>query len=125
MYYLYKNGVKNFVSGGALGFDTLAALDVLKMKEKFSDVKLILVLPCANQSVKWNQKEIELYEKIKFKADEIIYVSEEYSNHCMFVRNRYMIDNSDFCIAYYRCKKSGTGYTVEYAKKHGKTVLYL
>ena len=35
---------------GALGFDTIAAQAVLSVKETYPEVKLILVLPCENQT---------------------------------------------------------------------------
>lgn len=72
---LIKEGYKNFICGGALGFDTIAALTVIKAKEKYSDIKLILALPCENQTQKWQQKDKEVYEKIKLKSDKIIYTS--------------------------------------------------
>ena len=80
MFELYQKGIKTFIAGGALGFDTLAALTVIKMREKFPDVKLVLVLPCINQTDYWNERDIELYNSIKLKADEVIYISDEYTN---------------------------------------------
>ena len=41
-------GYVYFGAGGALGFDTLAAQTVLKLKGRYQDIKLILVLPCVS-----------------------------------------------------------------------------
>lgn len=43
---LIKKGYLYFGAGGALGFDTIAAFAVLKLKERYPDIRLILVLPC-------------------------------------------------------------------------------
>ena len=45
-----KDGYRFFGAGGALGFDTLAAKTVLDLKKDYPDIKLILVLPCLNQT---------------------------------------------------------------------------
>ena len=38
--------VTDFYTGGAVGWDALAALTVLKLRESYPEVKLHLVLPC-------------------------------------------------------------------------------
>ncbi len=116
---LIKEGYKNFICGGALGFDTIAALTVINAKEKYSDIKLILALPCENQTQKWQQKDKEVYEKIKLKSDKIIYTSKNYYRGCMFKRNRFMVDHSACCIYYLTKDTGGTAYTVNYAKEKG------
>ena len=45
---LLKQGVTIFYTGGALGFDTLAAQAVLNARRFHPQVKLILALPCHN-----------------------------------------------------------------------------
>ncbi len=45
---LISKGVKYFYCGGALGFDTLAAKTILKLKNKY-DVQLIIVVPHSRQ----------------------------------------------------------------------------
>ena len=47
---LYNKGITNFISGGALGFDTLAAESVIKLRSKYSNIRLILALPCKDQA---------------------------------------------------------------------------
>ena len=46
---LIHQGVKDFWAGGALGFDTMAALMVLKLKKDFPHIRLLLALPCPEQ----------------------------------------------------------------------------
>lgn len=66
---LVERGVIYFGAGGARGFDTLAAEVVLELKETFPNIRLILILPCANQTRVWSAQEKLKYEHIKRKAD--------------------------------------------------------
>ena len=119
---LIKKGYRYFGAGGALGYDTIAALTVLKFKEIYPDVRLILVLPCRNQTRGWSSEDVRIYENIKEQADKVVYISDEYTRGCMHKRNRYLVDNSSVCIAYLTNDKGGTAYTVDYAIKHSTTV---
>lgn len=47
---LISQGVIFFGNGGALGFDQLAAEKVLRLKEKYPHIGLVMVLPCPGSS---------------------------------------------------------------------------
>lgn len=113
---LYQSGIHYFGAGGALGFDTLAARAVLRLREEYSDVKLILVLPCLSQTKGWRPEDATEYEQIKYQADEVIYTSQEYTRGCMHKRNRYLVDHSGICVCYLTKDSGGTAYTVRYAR---------
>ena len=66
--YLIDQGVDTFIVGGALGFDTLCALEVLKVKRSNPNIKLHVYAPCNNQSEGWNMKDKHTYAKILKKA---------------------------------------------------------
>lgn len=119
---LIENGYLFFGAGGALGFDTLAAFTVLKLKERYPNIRLILVLPCRSQTKGWLNEDIRIYENIKEQADKVVYTSEEYTKGCMHKRNRHLVENSSACIAYMIKNNGGTAYTVDYARKNGLTV---
>lgn len=53
--HLIKIGIIYFGSGGALGFDTLAAQAVLELKKQYPIIKLIMVYPCKNQTLFWKR----------------------------------------------------------------------
>lgn len=55
---LIEQGYCYFGAGGALGFDTLAAQVVLRLWERYPQIRLILVLPCLNQTRGWPQAQI-------------------------------------------------------------------
>ena len=75
---LIEQGYRYFGAGGALGFDTLAAQVVLRLRERYPQIRLILVLPCLNQTRGWPQADIDAYEEIKRCADKVTYTSEHY-----------------------------------------------
>ena len=120
---LIEKGYQFFGTGGALGFDTIAAQTVLELKMQYPDVKLILVLPCLSQTRGWSTRDIEIYEDIKNKADKVVYTSQEYTKGCMHKRNRHLVENSSACICYLTEKTGGTAYTVEYAKRKNLLVI--
>ncbi len=122
---LILDGFTQFIAGGALGFDTLAALSVLSLKEKYPQAKLILALPCVTQTNGWSTEDILVYEQIKQHADQVVYVSQKYTRGCMFKRNRYLVDHSSVCVAFLTENKGGTAYTAEYARQKGLQVINL
>lgn len=75
---LIQQGYCYFEAGGALGFDTLAAQTIIKIRQNYPWLKLILVLPCLSQANGWSKKDREIYEKIKDEADKVVYTSQEY-----------------------------------------------
>jgi uncharacterized phage-like protein YoqJ len=120
---LIENGYLYFGAGGALGFDTLAAQAVLELRKKYSQIKLILVLPCKTQADRWPEADKEEYESIKNQADKVVYTSEEYTRDCMFKRNRHLVDYSSICICYLNKDSGGTAYTVNYARSRGLEII--
>ncbi len=118
-----ENGYQYFGAGGALGFDTLAAQTVLELKNEYPHIRLILVFPCHNQTGGWRESDIAEYERIKSKADKVVYTAEQYYKGCMHTRNRHLTDHSSLCICYLTGQKGGTAYTVEYAEKRGLKII--
>ncbi|MBR2476591.1 MAG: DUF1273 family protein [Clostridia bacterium] len=120
---LVGEGYRYFGTGGALGFDTIAAKAVLKAKLKYPHIRLILVLPCVSQAKLWSERDIQIYEDIKKRADKVVYTNIEYTNNCMQKRNRHLVDNSSVCVCYINKSSGGTYYTVNYAKRKGLRVI--
>ena len=122
---LSDGGVTRFICGGALGFDTLAAETVLKIRKKNPAVTLSLILPCRDQAARWTESQKKFYNAILEKADEKEFLFDRYVNGCMQMRNRKMVDASQICIAYYQGRPGGTMQTVAYAKEKGLRLLFL
>ena len=71
---LITQGVTCFITGGAIGFDTIAAQKVLDLRNNYNKIKLILAIPCEDQSSKWSDEDKCIYEDIKKSADKVIYI---------------------------------------------------
>lgn len=120
---LIENGATHFYAGGALGFDTIAALAVIKLRKRYPHIKLCLILPCKTQSKLWSDRDKYVYQIILRAADSIEYVHETYTSSCMHERNRRLVDSAELCVAYCEHNGGGTAYTVAYALKNQKELI--
>lgn len=122
---LYGEGVREFRAGGAIGFDTLAALKVLTFRQTHPDVRLSLILPCRDQDARWCQYDRDIYRYIIEYADSVIYTENTYTPDCMHRRNRALVNGSDFCVAYAARNEGGSAYTLKLAKREGLKIINL
>ncbi len=120
---LYDEGIRTFIVGGALGYDTLAALIILKLKALYPDIRLIVAIPCAEQAARWSKHDQTLYQEILHAADDTVLLAEHYFRGCMQQRNRYMVDHADCLVAYVTHDGGGSAYTRNYAIKKGKRIV--
>ena len=120
-------GYRTFISGMAKGVDLWACNIVLDIKKMYPDIKLICALPYESHGKTWHGIERFEFERYLAHADEVIAVSKEYSKDCFYKRNRFMVDNSSLLIGICRDEKSGTGQTINYAKRKGldTKIIYL
>ena len=118
-------GYRYFGAGGALGFDTLAAQTVLELRERYSHIRLILVLPCRWQTKGWRPQDAAEYDRIMAAADKVVYVSDDYTPGCMHKRNRHLVEYSSLCIGYLTNSTGGTAYTMRYALQSGLAIINL
>lgn len=120
---LYENGCRHFWVGGALGVDMWAGEILLEMKgdPQYSEIELHLALPFAGYDSSWDPKSKSRMALIRKNCASSIIVgtvdkpAENYKK-----RNYYMVDHADVLLAVYdndRSIRSGTGMTVNYAKK--------
>ena len=91
---LINSGVTHFLSGGAVGFDMIAANEVLKKRENGADISLSMILPCRTQERIWPPDIRFEYGRILSLADDVIYTSDSYSRFCMHIRNRRLVDEA-------------------------------
>lgn len=119
-----NDGTTVFISGGALGFDTLAAEQVLDIQKDYDKIRLCLYLPCHDHDAAWNYSDRLRFSDIKAQANEIYYVTDgTYTDTCMQKRNRAMVEASDSGIAYMINALSGTAQTLRYAQNKGIDVV--
>lgn len=124
---LKENKATHAISGMALGVDTVFAMVVLKLRNTgILDVKLECAIPCSNQSSRWLENSVKLYNKILGEADKVTFVSKTvYTPQCMQRRNEYMVNNCDLLIAVWNGSPGGTKNCVDYAKKLNKKIIYI
>ena len=122
---LIADGVTVFRTGGAVGFDTLAALKVLERRASIPTISLELYLPCRDQADAWGERSREYYDYILAEADRVEYLYDAYVKGCMLARNRRLVEGSQFCIGYCTSARGGSAYTLDYAKKKGLRVINL
>lgn len=118
---LIENGYLYFCTGGARGFDALAAEVIISLKEKYPNIQLILILPFQNHyehEKTWGTEEIIQLENHKNKASRVIYTQDAYSRGCYYKRDRQLVDISSVCIAYQYKNSGGIAYTTKYAVKN-------
>ena len=119
---LASDGIEIFYCGGAVGFDAIAAETVLEKRDRLG-IKLCIVIPYAHQEEGYTANQRRQYERILSCADEKVVVSTISDKNAYHIRNRYMIDRAEICIAYLTNEKSGTAYTVNYARKKGIQII--
>ena len=123
--FAYSEGCRDFFSGGAVGFDTLAAREVIRFRISHPEVRLIMLLPCVSQDERWSPSQRSAYSYILKNADEVVYVGEEYTSDCMRRRNLALAERCDIMISYVSYSKSGSAQTENMAKRLEKRVYNL
>lgn len=119
---LYAEGYRRFITGGAIGFDTLAARALIVLKREYPDLHFTMMIPCADQDARWTAAQRAEYARHKAAADEVIILAERYFDGCMQKRNAAMVGASSAVIAFVTRPRSGTGQTVRLAKSAGARV---
>ncbi len=121
---LIEKGVRSFYVGGATGYDMLAAELLIGLRDgEGQDIRVISALPYPEWREKWGPEEIRRQDIIMEKSDEVFYVCPEGGKGVFLTRDRRMVEESGYCIAYCTRRSGGTAYTVRYALKRGLEVV--
>ena len=68
-----------FLTGGALGFDTMAAQEVVRIRAMgLPTLRLTLVLPYVGQESQWSERDASVYRGLLRQADQVVYMGQEY-----------------------------------------------
>ncbi len=123
---LYDEGFRTFLSGGAIGFDLIAAEEVLRFKESHSDVSLVIVIPFDDHDKKYSDEDKQRYGRVKILSDSVIVINQEgYSLAAYHMRNDFLVNNCNHLIAYSNGHGRGTISTINKALKRGVMVTNL
>ena len=123
--YLIGQGYTDYLSGGALGFDLMAAEIVLSLREKYPWVRLIMVIPFDGQADRWPPEQRQRRQRIIEASDRVIHISHAYEKGVLFRRNHYMVNAAELVLAVFDGRPGGTAHTVAYAHSRGVKVLRL
>lgn len=119
---LLSGGINRFLLGGAVGYDTEVARLLFCLKNVHRGIKVVLIYPFDGYTDRWNDAQKAEYAKLLPQYDKVIKASERSGREAYLLRNRMLVDNSAWCIAYCQKQRSGTAYTVRYAKAQGMAV---
>ena len=123
---LAKAGVTDFFSGMAEGTDCYCSQIVLDLHRKNPALRLHCILPHEGQADKWSAPARERYNTILEQADSVDYVSRAYYDGCMIDRNHRLVESAGLLLAVYNgVRRSGTGATVNYARKMGREIIVI
>ena len=112
--HITKYGVKLFIVGYYGQFDRLAAKTVIETKHHHPEVKLTLLLP-------YHPAERPIHAPEGFDGTYYPFGTEKVPRRFAIVRaNRYMVEHSDYLIAYAWHPASNARDLVEYARKREK-----
>lgn len=126
--WICTRGITDFYAGGAVGWDTLAANAVIRLREEYPQIKFHLVLPCSNeeQTSRWTEPQRREFYRILRLADSVEYISDRYYNGCMKQRNIRLVEHAEkgcFCYWDPSIFSSGTGQTVRLAMKKNLEII--
>ena len=119
------DGYTTFITGMACGTDIWAGNIVVRLKDRFPDLKLIAAIPFPQFADSWEEDWRERYDRLLSKADLVKALSPAYSEDAYQLRNQWMVAHSSKVIAVYDGKAGGTRNTIVYARKNGVFVRYL
>lgn len=116
----YGKGIRNFMSGFAIGFDMMAAEVVVSLRRNHPDITLTAAVPFKGQASRFSFYDRKRYDRLLEVADSVIVLSESYYPRCFLERDEFMVNHSSMLIAYYDGReRGGTYYTVRKAMAHG------
>lgn len=127
---IQKYNVTDFYAGGAIGFDMLAAVTMIRIMEKYDYIRLHLILPCPinEMTVRWSEEDKTMLDELFYFVDSVTAISDKYYYGCMKERNQRLVDLADtLCICYWNENnyRSGTVQTVRMAKRKGLPICNL
>lgn len=120
----YDHGIRNFISGFALGIDLMAAQLVQSLKCDLPGISLTAAIPFAGQAERYNIYDKRVYRRLLELADKVIVLSDCYYPRCFLDRDEFMVENASYLIAYYDGReKGGTYYTIKKARARGIPII--
>jgi uncharacterized phage-like protein YoqJ len=110
----------SIITGMALGVDQLVAVVATELKIPF-----VAAVPFQGQENIWPAQSQHFYKELLTKAEKVVIVSEGgYSAEKLYLRNEYIVDNSDVLLAVWNGQLSGGTYAaMQYAVQQNKRIV--
>ena len=108
-----RHGADLFYLGGYGGFDRMAARMIWSLKQEYTQIQSVLVLPYLDRKV-----DATLYDETTYPPLETV--------PCLYAisrRNRWMVDRSDTVIACVNHDWGGAAMTLAYARKKKRAII--
>ena len=109
---LIHEGADTFYLGGYGQFDALAAEVVREKKERYPQIRSVLVLPYLDRNYDASAYDETLYPPLENVP----------RRYAILRRNEYMVDNADVVVAYVAYSFGGAYKTLRYAEKKNKQI---
>ena len=117
--YAISNHVNHFYVGMALGTDLIAAKLLCERSLEWT-----AVIPFPNQTERWKGRDAMLYEQLLPFSIERVTLFEKYHQQAYHVRNDYMIERSQLCLAVYDGRShGGTASVIRKVQNLGKNLM--
>lgn len=115
-------GVTVFYTGGMGEFDELFSRTVRSLKRDYPGLQLILVVPYLTSRLNADKVFLStLYDEIIIPAE----LDGIYSKKAIGLRNRWMVDQSDYIVAALRREDGGAAAAIKYARENRKRIIEL
>ena len=112
-----RDGLTTFITGGAYGVDIWAAEIVMRLRNKNKALHLIAAIPYPGFESRWTEEWQTRYYALLAAADYVVFMEPDYCREAYQRRNEWMVNHASRLIAVYNGEKSGTGSTINYARK--------
>jgi uncharacterized phage-like protein YoqJ len=122
---LYDNGYRYFISGAAMGFDSFAAAAVAALRYQLPELRLWLAIPFEGHDKDWPEGDARVYRHLRELCDRALVLSTGYYSGCYFARDRWMVERSSACVAWFDGSSGGTAYTLGIAAEKGIEIFNL
>ena len=120
---LISQGYRYFGVGGAVGYDTIVAEMLFRLREwEYPGIKIILVYPFDGFTGRWSDSQKTTYERLLPLYNKRVCVCKSPSREAYLERDRHLVDCSSVCVAYCTRQTGGTAYTIRYAAARGVPV---
>lgn len=118
---LYEYDIEGIYCGMAMGFDLIAANELMNQ-----GIKVFAVIPFKNQTERWTRENKKRYERILKLCTTKTILNEHYREGCLFDRNLWMIKRSQLCISAWDGRtKGGTYHAINHSKHMNRVNLNL